>query len=490
MGTNAWDDRHLLLQRGGEDIFGYPSTHAGWQERYMMLLDLANGGDYDQAIVKAEQAFRAFDDNGKVIGTTRTYYNERGFVLGVAVAAIALGQVVINPAEGASGEDVELAKGIWARSSLGDADAMTLAACGDLYIEPARADAGSSRVTLITYLPQQVIPVYGMVHSSRLERVTITSAVQDDPLVDANGHVTEAGATYTHQRIVDRREISVAAVYPKDAEGAEQRRVDQAASGPHNLGVCPVQHVRFIPAAGYPEHSLAVTSGLDRGEILINGLLSRIKAVGDRYGNPIPYLFGAQLGNDSLVTRLGRWLNVWGKDADKVSSGYLEPNMAGITALSKQLDSLLGDIRASMPEYLFNSSTANLSAEALRLLASQYEAKYLAIRRRLYGAIETAIAIGVAMEQQREYDPAYKVVTLTGPDLMPGDVLNDLEALIKAREVGGITTTDVVRRTQALGLADQEMDAAEYAQLVAEEQMGRASMLLGGGDPLDELGEE
>ena len=492
MGANAWESRHLLLKARGDDLLGYPDSHQAWQDRYQLLLDLAHGNDYTQDVVKQESLFRAFDDAGEVIGMTRAYYRDRLFVIEVAVAALAIGELVLNPSEleGVTEDEVERAKAIWKRSEPDDDWSLTLAAAGDLFIEAARADADSDQVTLIAHPVQNTVPVYGMVHRSRLERVTITSSVVDDPQVDYQGNVTESATTYTHQRTLDRQEISVAAVYPPDAEGQEQRRVDERASGPHRLGVVPLVHARCIPAA-YPEHSLPATHGMDRGIMLADSLMSQIKAVGDRFANPTPYLFGANLGgNDSMISRFGRWLNIFGGDGKvQPEVGYLEPTMAGIAELREQLSELLAEIRATLPEFLFNTkSIANTSSDALQLLATQYERRYGAIRSRLYRALEKALAIGVALELGRPYDPARHPVVLEGPPLLPANVLKKLQELALAKDLGALSHVDAVRHSQALGLASPEEDAADYAALVAEDQMGVATALMsgelpGGGSP-------
>lgn len=481
MGTNPWETRHLILQQGGEDPFGYPKTHLGWAERHLLLLALYHGDDYPRSLIKSQQMFRAFDDNGKVIRETRAVYRDRQFVVDVAISLLAAGELTLNPTEGASAEDVERAVSIWKRSQVGDDWSLLLATCGDLFMEPARADANTpGQVTIIPYHPANCVPVYGMINRNRLERITVTSTIEDAPEVDAEGRITERGARWVHQRTVDRTTINVVAkLPPDDAEAAEQIRIDEQASGPHQVSRCPVVHAKFLPA-GYPEHGLPVTHGLDRPLAQIDSLLAQAVAVGDRYSNPKPYLFGAQLGQDSAIDRFGRWLNIWGQNAEKVSAGYIEPTMTGLSEIREQILALVDEIRSSFPEYLFNGrSTANISAEALQLLASQLERKYLAVRRRFYGALETALAIGVAMEQLREYDPSYHPVTIEGPPLLPANVGRQLEELARAKEVGGVTSIDIIRKTQALGIADPDQDAAQYAELVAEEQMGTAAALFG-----------
>ena len=484
MGVNAWENRHLLLKTSGDDLLGYPDSHQAWADRYQLLLDLAHGDDYARDLIKQEQLFRAFDDAGEVIGYTRAYYRDRMFVLSVAVSALAIGEVTLNPVEGIPEAEVERAKAIWKRSQPDDDWSMTLVAAGDLFLEPARADAGSDEVTIISHPPQNTVPVYGMVHRARLERVTVTSAVVDDPVVDYSGNVTEAATTYTHQRRLDRTEITVTATYPPDSEGEEQKQVDEKASGPHRLGAVPLVHVKCIPAS-YPEHSLPVTHGMDRGIMLADSLISQIKAVGDRFANPKPYLFGAKLGDDSAYSLFGRILNIFGGSGkQQIEAGYIEPTMTGIKELREQLAELLAEIRATLPEFLFNGkSTANISAEALQLLATQYERRYSAIRTRYYKALEKALAMGVALELRRPYDPDRHPVTIEGPALLPANIKLQLEAMQLAKDLGGLSVVDIVKGTQALGLADREVDAEDYAELVAEEQMGAAQALMGTDGP-------
>jgi hypothetical protein len=117
MGVNAWENRHLLLKTSGDDLLGYPDSHQAWADRYQLLLDLAHGEDYARDLIKQEQLFRAFDDAGEVIGYTRAYYRDRMFVLSVAVSALAIGEVTLNPVKDIPEAEVERAKAIWNAAS-------------------------------------------------------------------------------------------------------------------------------------------------------------------------------------------------------------------------------------------------------------------------------------------------------------------------------------------------------------------------------------
>lgn len=477
------DRRLTVLQGGSDDFTAYPATHAGWINRYQFLIDAYHGETYTQQQIKELSLFRALDDDGKVIALTRRLHRDIQYLVDTARDALALGQVTLQKTEGASDRDYETALEIWNRSgvdSQGSVWSFLLACCGDLYIEAARVEAGSNDVSLISYPPQNVYLEYDLATGRRITRAIITSDILGEAMVDAHGNVTEAGALYTYQRTLTDEEIEVSSKLPPSPEGRQQAELDAAASGPHGLGVVPIVHIRCIPTV-YPEHSLPVTHGLERGLAEVDSLASQISAVGDRFGNPKPYLFGAKLGDGSAIARFGRWINAWGNGSDKISAGYLEPSMSGIAQLQTALERLIGDIRITFPEFLFlgGGSTANLSADALRLLATRYESKYQDIRSRLYRGLERALAIGVALENRAEYDPSSHPVKIDGPPLLPTDKKAELEALRMAFDMGGVSQVDVIRSIQALQLASSESSAEDYARLIAEEEMGQAASTMG-----------
>ena len=460
-------DRRLIVYQGGvDDLTAYPATHLGWVNRYQYLLDAYHGETYTQHQCKELNLFRALDDDGKIIALTRRLHRDIQYIVDTGRQALALGQLTLHRTEGTTDAEYQSALDIWARSmpaSQGSVWSLLLCCTGDLYLEAARVTPGSMAVSLLSYSPDKVYTEYDIAAGIRMVRAIVTSDVMGEAQVDVDGNVTEAAALFRHQRTLTAEDITVEAELPRTVEGDTQRELDRAASGPHGLGVVPLTHIRCIPTV-YPEHSLPVTHGIDRGLAEVDSMASQISAVADRFGNPKPFLFGAKIGDSSALGRFGRWINAWGNNSDKISAGYLEPSMDGVTRLQEALERMIRDIRLTFPEFLFvgGGSTANLSGEALRLLQSRYEAKYLDIRARMYAGLERALAIGVALEQRREYDPTRHPVRISAPPLLPADKKAELEALTLARGLGAISPVDLVRHLQRLGLASDDVPADDY----------------------------
>jgi hypothetical protein len=460
-------DRRLIVYQGGvDDLTAYPATHLGWVNRYQYLLDAYHGETYTQHQCKELNLFRALDDDGKIIALTRRLHRDIQYIVDTGRQALALGQLTLHRTEGTTDAEYQSALDIWARSmpaSQGSVWSLLLCCTGDLYLEAARVTPGSMAVSLLSYSPDKVYTEYDIAAGIRMVRAIVTSDIMGEAQVDVDGNVTEAAALYRHQRTLTSETITVEAELPRTVEGDTQRELDRAASGPHGLGVVPLTHIRCIPTV-YPEHSLPVTHGIDRGLAEVDSMASQISAVADRFGNPKPYLFGAKIGDSSALGRFGRWINAWGNNSDKISAGYLEPSMDGVTRLQEALERMIRDIRLTFPEFLFvgGGSTANLSGEALRLLQSRYESKYLDIRARMYAGLERALAIGVALEQRREYDPTRHPVRISAPPLLPADKKAELEALTLARGLGAISPVDLVRHLQRLGLASDDVPADDY----------------------------
>ena len=492
------DHRSLLTT---DDPFGWPGTPEGWQERYQYLLDAYHGENYSTQLIKDLQLFRALDDNGKVIAQTRRLYRDRVFLVDVAAAALAISQVTLTPADGALEADVAEAEAIWQRSEMasqGDVWSKVAALYGDLFIEPVRmSSAKPYNVELVSHDARTVLLEYDPILGRRISRAIITHEVLGEASVDAQGNVTESGSTDTYQRELSPTAISIARTR-YNARNDEREALEDAegegGAGEHGLGVVPIAHGRFTPSPMEPEHSLPVTHGLDRPEAEINSLASQISAVGDRYGSPKLLVVGVKMSDGADVLNMGKVINVYGGSADAmkgVDARYLEPSLSGVSEIRAQMERLIDDVRATYPEFLFSSSTANLSAEALRLLATRYEVKYGpgGVRGRIYGAIEKALAMGVAMAQNRPYDPLRHPVKLSGPPLLPADIEAALRVITAARTGGLITMEDAVQRVQELGLADRDATPEQYVTRLEEQAAARAPIPMGE-DPDDEPTED
>jgi len=489
------DHRSLLTT---DDPFGWPGTPDAWQERYQYLLDAYHGENYSAQMIKDLQLFRALDDDGKVIAQTRRLYRDRVFLVEVAAAALAIDAVVLTPVEGAPDADVKEAEAIWQRSEMatqGTLWSKDAALYGDLFIEPVRMTRSRPyAVELVSHDARTVLLEYDPILGRRISRAVITHQIIGEVSVDMQGRATESGAVDTYQRILTPGAITIERTRYNAQNNAQEALEDEAGeggAGEHGLGITPIAHGRFTPSPMEPEHSLPVTHGLDRPEGEVNSLASQISAVGDRYGNPKLLIKGVKVGEGADLLNIGKILNLFGGSKDAMASTdakYLEPSLSGVSELRAQMERLIDDVRSTFPEFLFSGSTANLSAEALRLLATRYEVKYEGIRSRIYSAIEKALAMGVALAQNRPYDPLRHPVKLSGPPLLPSDVAALLKVITDARSAGLITMADAVERVQGLDLADQDATPEEYVTRLGAEAAARAPDMRE--DPDDEPTEE
>lgn len=466
-----------LFSGSDRDPFRYPRSHDEWIDWYQYRIDATHGDTYGQQLIKDLQLFRALDDDGKVIAITRRLFNDVAFVVNVAVSALALDQLTLTGVDDADEGDVALAKSIWRRSKparFGESWARTLCATGDYGLEPVafRATPGPGTVgrgvRLIGHDPRTLFMEYDEPTGTELERVIITHNVLGEATVDAYGGVSEVGELVIHQRTLTGEAVTVTS---KDERHGTGLQIDDVASGPHGLGVVPFAHLAAVPFTE-AEHSLWVGHGLDRPLAEIDSLFSQISAIGDRFANPKLVVIGAKIGDSSAMSKFGRILNIHGASKEKLAGvkvSYLEPSLQAVGVLADRIDAMLEQIRQTMPEFLFSGSAAGLSGEALKLLATRYVSKYRAIRARVYGGIEVALAMGVALERSRPYDPDSHPVTVTGPALLPADTKGEAETVSVARSAGMMNARDAVRHGQRLGLASGDVDAGDYLAAMRED---------------------
>ena len=492
------DHRALLTT---DDPFGWPGTPEGWRDRYQYLLDAYHGETYSPQLIKDLQLFRALDDNGKIIAQTRRLFRDRVFLVDVAATALAIGQVTLTPVDGAPAADVQEAMDIWARSEMteqGDVWGKNAAIYGDLFIEPIRTSkAKPYGVELVSHDARTVLLEYDPVMGRRISRVVITHELIGEASVDPQGYATESGTMDTYQRTLNPRSITIERTRynaRNDAREAVEDEEGEAGAGKHGLGVTPVAHGRFSPSPMEPEHSLPVTHGGERAWAEIDSLASQISAVGDRFANPKLMIKGVKVGEGADLFNIGKILNLYGGSKDAMANTdaqYLEPSLAGLGQVRAQMERLIDDTRATYPEFLF-AKGANLSGDALQRLETRFVAKYGddgGVRSRIYGALEKAIAMGVALAQNRPYDPLRHPVTLSGPPLLPADTADVLKVVTDARTAGLITMEDAVQRVQEIGLADRDATPEEYVQRLDEEKAAAEPIEMGE-DPDDEPTED
>jgi hypothetical protein len=467
------------------DPFRYPCSHAEWVDWYQYRIDAYHGENYTEAQIKALQLFRALDDDGKVIALTRRIHRDVQHVVDVAVSALALPKVTLAFAEGVTAQEKAAAERIWKASDLarhGARWAWTLANCGDLYVEPAQLSPG--RFALVSHDPRTCYAPYDDALGVEIPTAVITHRVLDEGSVDAYGTVTESAALTIHQRTLTATAITVERTVGSEAPSLLKRtesKVDEAASGPHRLGVNPLVHIPCLPS-GEPDHGLWVGHALDRALAEVDSLASQISAIGDRYANPKLVVIGAKVADDSAVGRFGRIINLHGSGADKAEVKYLEADLSGVDRLAERIEATLAAVRATLPEFLLFGSTANLSGEALRLLSTRYVAKYEDIRGRLYGGLATALHRGVDLALKRPHDPDRTLFTLEGPPLLPADKAAEVATIKVAKDANMVSEVDAVRHSQRLGIASKDQSPEDYAADLMDRAAERAAGFFSEGD--------
>ncbi|MEL6344719.1 MAG: phage portal protein [Myxococcota bacterium] len=461
-----------------DDPLRLPQHHEEWVDRYQYLLDAHNGENYRTEMVEALQLFRAIDEMGDVIARARRLHRDLVFVVEVAVSALDIPSLTLVDVEGADPEAQQLARQIWKRSQpaeFGDVWATLLTVTGDVFIEPVRMSATPPYQTrLCSHDPRTVYCEYDDQLGVTLERAVITHQVLGPATVDAYGTVSELGALMTYQRDLNDTRIEEATIGNRRArldDGSEGplERVDEEVPTLHGLGAVPLVHLRCIPIAE-PEHSLPITHAMHRALAECDSLMSQISAVADRYANPKLVIKGAQVDQKTKLTLFGRIINLFGGKVEHADAFYLEARLDALKVISDRLEGLLKDVRATMPEFLFSGGTSNLSAEALELLATRFETKYRNLRKRIYGGLEKALAMAVAMERNGPYDPEAHPVTLQGPPLLPANVKARLEEIKTSKDMGLLLREDAVRHLQALDLIPDDVDPEEYVRRLDEER--------------------
>jgi hypothetical protein len=453
----------------------YPRTEGDWEDWYQMLHDAYVGDPYTVEQLKDYHLFRALDTSGEVIEETRRLQRDVQFVVDTDVSAMVGEGLTLMGTDGA--EPDPMAAELWRRSGVPaqvSGWARINALMGDLHLEAMRDEDGAVRV--IQYDPRHVRLEYDILDRTRLRRAIVSVQWREEAGIDpSTGIISDLGALHTMVREITEDEITV----------WMDGQLDEQQSGPHALGVVPLVHIPFLPWTE-PEHGLWTALGLMQPLMLIDSFITQIKAVGNRYANPILAGIGVEFTTGSETGLFGRQLSGIPTEGDVK---YLEPSLEGVKALIEAVQMHRETVRATMPEFLFVDSGANASGRALSWRAAAFKSKMTDVRGRFYGGLARAIEYAVAMADKREYDEDRLDLRVKGGPILPPDMSAELDAVQKLRDMSAIKQVDVVRHGQRLGLIDEEADADEYAAEVMDETADRAATFFGddgGGGPGNE----
>ena len=446
----------------------YPSTEAGWRERYFSLQRAYEHGEYGDGEVKAAHLWAARGDDGKVIDIARRLFGFFRFICDVDARALIGPKGLTLEVEGAD-DAALLAKGeaVWRRSRLKQAVrrwARLTAVCGDFYVEAVRDSATAPfRTRMVGYPADWVTPQYDDT-GERLISVEIAFVYMETPA--ANTPALRSAVQHSYRRVIDAERVTV---YVDDKVVSSQ---------PHYVGRAPVVHMMWAPWIA-PEHSLPAAHGLDAAVARLDSFAAQMGAVANRYADPKTVVTGATVGAGGDLGAFGRIISAPNPDA-KVA--YLETAATAVGPLLDVMREIMAHIRETAPEFLFADATATESGTARAYKAAALEMKIGEVRGHWFAALAEITGIAVAMDDNAIYDPERYPFDIDAAPFIQPDVDAVVQTLVSASPY--LLKRDVVRKLQAIGLADDDMSVDDYVTALMDEVSRAAGPTLDtGADP-------
>lgn len=469
------------LSQQGTGGFGYPRSPEEWNTRYSWLFGQYAGEPYSVGDIKQLGLFRALDDNGNVIAETRRITSDVRHVINTDASAIAK-QLSLQARPGAPAGVVPVGEAIWRRGRVQAylrKWSTESAAMGDFHVEAVWRSGGSRPVR---YDPRHVELIYDD------EQIDIEKAVITVPVfASAEGERSPDGTPLDQPLYIYRRTLTREAVIVEEGSVDSATGFVEKGSYRHNLGYVPLVHVPFIPF-GPPEHGLWAAHGMEEVCAAIDSYMTQLRAIANRFANPILYLKGARLGDGSDVFKFGRVLQGIPADGEV---GYLEPQLI-ISQLWEAIQAFKSDQRQTIPEFLFSGAGANTSGEALKLRASEFESKMEDVRGRMYGGLSMVTQMCAMLDDGASgFTPEELWYRIDAAPILPRDRSAWMQLVQSARSAGLITKETGIRHMQAIGLVDEEADLDAYAAELEEEAAEATPPALrntaGTGDPAADM---
>lgn len=438
-----------------------PNSFAEWQSRYSWLDDMYNGSDYWVGDEFIYGLFRALDDEGKVMAETRRITRDAQHVVDTDVRAMAGSRLVLDWSGMMRGtmpkSTLDEGMAVWARSRLQDKKARWARSCasmGDVFIEAVRGPGGGP-ASLVAYDPRCVRVEYDPT-GVHITKATIQIDYFDQAPDSGDIMVGEPLLT-SYRRVLTPTSIEVREL---QGRGRTEGELVESQSGDHGLGVVPLVHIPFLELS-FPEHGMWAAHGLEPCLAHIDSHIAQIRAITNRYGNPILTFFGATVDDDEDLFKFGRVLSAMSPDA---RAQYLEIGGNAITGIWQVVKEYHQSIRDTLPEFLFSGAGANTSGRAMDLWAQQFRIKMDEVRGRFYGAIARATQYAVLMDRDAAWTDEADWFRILAPPVLPIDAGTRVNQVVAVRSAKLITLADAVRQLQAVGMVDDELDADDYAR--------------------------
>lgn len=440
----------------------YPETEEGWRGLYDLRWSMYLLHPYSAAIQQREHLFRAFDDSGNEIDQTRRIFRYYSFISDTDARALHGGRLTLETYDTAPGRakapQLLAGEAVWKRSRV-DAFfpkwARMLCPLGDYYLEAVRmSPTPPYRTQIVGYDPRTVTVVYDAETGTQIVEARICLDHQDaGESMDRTGSPT----VHRYERILTRTHVEVL------RDGV---RISYA---PHGLGVPPIVHLQALPW-DQPEHSLPAPAGVERALMILDGLATQGKAIGNRYAQPTLVTYGFKLGAGSSVARFGRMIDGAPKDG---KAEYLESALASMPHILDYMKEMHAHIRDTSPEFLFASDAARESAEARSMRGDAFRAKMEEMRAGVFAGLAEVTAMAVAMDEARPFDLGTVPYRIEAPPVLPRSIKVEVETLNLIQ--ADMKRSDRIRALQRLGLVSNEHDPEAYVAEVMDETADRAS---------------
>ena len=446
----------------GEDL--WPANHEEWCKRYDGLDRAYLGLGYRLEMVRKLKLFRAVDPTGQTIAITRRLTRDVQHVVDTDARSMSNGIRIGPEGEDSDEATTERGKAIWKRSKLSSAASRWARLCaglGDVMMEAVRLDGTAPYdVRIVGYDPRYVQLEYDVETGTEIVKATIEIPYRSSPEAADDITTTEA-EEHVYKRVLTKTAIEVF------IDGARQEEL----SGEHKLDAVPLVHVPFSPWTD-PAHGLWAAEGLEDALALVDSLLTQMLAVGNRYASPLWVAKGFKLRAGADLN-FGRVLSI-PSDANFTAQ---EPSLTGLATLLAAAEATRALARETLPEFLFTDAGASSSGTALNFRATAYVQKMLEVRSaRWFPALEIVTEYALALEDGAAYDPEVRNVAVVAPPVLPVNVGDKIDTLIKARDAGGLKMSDFIAHLQTIEIVPDTVDPVAYAAEVAAEQVVLANI--------------
>lgn len=443
------------LIRNGYGARDWPVSGEAIRDEYRRRMESSLGLGYRGSDIKRLNLFRALDASGNLIAETRRVLPLIRFVVGTDAAAIATAGLSWSVAEARIPDrdpDVvevlaQQASDVWDRSGVDDhiaTWAWNLCATGDWYLEVVRGPDGATIVAHSATRVRMEMDALGL----RIVRAVIDLDYEDPPAPDPTTGAYDGNPTpHTYRRVLTPDEVRV---YLDGALVADE-------SGPNALGIVPLVRLRFRQVGEFELSSWA-GDGAEDAVAMIDSMLTQIQVVGGRNANPMLVALGAQIGEGSELTQVGRTASLpTGADLK-----WLEATLQGIRELGGSAAQLYDQITQAYPEFLFVDAGASASGTALGYRAGAFVAKIGPVRTRFYRALSRALGMAVAMDVGIPWSASADVYEVEGGSALPMDTGAVAVMLRDLVDAGLMLPADAVRRLMSDGVIPDDVEPAAY----------------------------